>query len=134
MARSDLRECAPIFTPDYAYLPSQVGWLLRRSVLQYLHTIRNQLGRTGEAMTFVEQEIAHIARVMPPSLTGDFETPIMGVAYWRKRLYTLLKQNHLTHVQLGTVDTLLRQLDGFEARGRWMPQRATKALRVKALA
>lgn len=72
-------------------------------------------------MTFVEQEIAHIARVMPLSLTGDFEMPVMGVAYWRKRLHTLLKQNHLTHVQLATVDTLLRQLDGFEARGRWLP-------------
>jgi hypothetical protein len=73
-------------------------------------------------MTFVEQEIAHIARVMPPSLAGDFEMPVMGVAYWRKRLHTLLKQNHLTHVQLSTVDTLLRQLDGFEALGRWLPR------------
>ncbi|WP_322058751.1 hypothetical protein [Paraburkholderia sp. J63] len=73
-------------------------------------------------MTFVEQEIAHIARVMPLSLAGDFEEPVMGVDYWRKRLHTLLKQNHLTHVQLATVDTLLRQLDGFEALGRWLPQ------------
>jgi hypothetical protein len=85
-------------------------------------------------MTFVEQEIAHIARVMPPSLAGDFEMPVMGVAYWRKRLYTLLRQNHLTHVQLGTVDTLLRQLDGFEARGRWLPQGEKKGLRMKAMA
>jgi hypothetical protein len=85
-------------------------------------------------MTFVEQEIAHIARVMPPSLAGDFEMPVMGVAYWRKRLHALLRQNHLTHVQLGTVDTLLRQLDGFEARGRWIPRRVAKGLRVKALA
>jgi len=73
-------------------------------------------------MTFVEQEIAHIARVMPLSLAGDFEEPVMGVDYWRKRLHVLLKQNHLTHVQLATVDTLLRQLDGFEALGRWLPQ------------
>ena len=73
-------------------------------------------------MTFVEQEIAHIARVMPQSLVGDFEEAVMGPAYWRRRLHALLKQNHLTHVQLVTVDTLLRQLDGFEAIGRWMPQ------------
>lgn len=73
-------------------------------------------------MTFVEQEIAHIARVMPLSLVGDFEEPVMGVDYWRNRLHTLLKQNHLTHVQLATVDTLLRQLDGFEALGRWLPE------------
>ncbi len=85
-------------------------------------------------MTFVELEIAHIARVMPPSLTGDFETPVMGVSYWRKRLHTLLKQNHLTHVQLATVDMLLRQLDGFEARGRWLPLREKKGFRVRALA
>ncbi|WP_321952654.1 hypothetical protein [Paraburkholderia bannensis] len=73
-------------------------------------------------MTFVEQEIAHIARVMPQSLAGDFEEPVMGPEYWRRRLHTLLKQNHLTHVQLSTVDTLLRQLDGFQTLGRWMPQ------------
>ncbi len=73
-------------------------------------------------MTFVEQEIAHIACVMPQSLAGDFEEPVMGPDYWRRRLHTLLKQNHLTHVQLATVDTLLRQLDGFEMLGRWMPQ------------
>jgi hypothetical protein len=80
-------------------------------------------------MTFVEQEIAHIARVMPASLAGDFEEPVMGVDYWRKRLHTLLKQNHLTHVQLATVDTLLRQLDGFEALGRWLPQATKKVAR-----
>jgi hypothetical protein len=73
-------------------------------------------------MTFVEQEIAHIARVMPQSLAGDFEEAVMGPEYWRRRLHALLKQNHLTHVQLVTVDTLLRQLDGFETLGRWMPQ------------
>ncbi|WP_205992462.1 hypothetical protein [Paraburkholderia sp. Ac-20347] len=73
-------------------------------------------------MTFVEQEIAHIARVMPASLSSDFEEPIMDADYWRKRLHALLKQNHLTHVQLATVDTLLRQLDGFESLGRWLPQ------------
>jgi hypothetical protein len=84
-------------------------------------------------MTFVEQEIAHIARVMPPSLAGDFEVPVMGVAYWRKRLHTLLKQNHLTHVQLSTVDTLLRQLDGFEALGRWLPRPPKQASRVRRL-
>jgi hypothetical protein len=78
-------------------------------------------------MTFVELEIAHIARVMPLSCTGDFETPLMGISYWRQRLHTLLKQNHLTHVQLATVDKLLRQLDGFEARGRKQPQRHRKA-------
>lgn len=73
-------------------------------------------------MTFVEQEIAHIERVMPLSLAGDFEEPVMGVEYWRNRLHTLLKQNHLTHAQLATVDTLLRQLDNFEVLGRWLPQ------------
>jgi hypothetical protein len=81
-------------------------------------------------MTFVEQEIAHILRVMPLSLAGDFEEPVMGVDYWRKRLHTLLKQNHLTHVQLATVDTLLRQLDGFEALGRWLPKEPKKAARL----
>ncbi|WP_205983112.1 MULTISPECIES: hypothetical protein [unclassified Paraburkholderia] len=72
--------------------------------------------------TFVEQEIAHIARVMPQSLAGNFEEPVMGPEYWRRRLHALLRQNHLTHMQLATVDTMLRQLDGFESLGRWMPQ------------
>ena len=84
-------------------------------------------------MTFVEQEIAHIARVMPPSLGGDFEVPVMGVTYWRKRLHTLLKQNHLTHVQLTTVDTLLRQLDGFEALGRWLPRHKQASRHVRRM-
>lgn len=82
-------------------------------------------------MTFVEQEIAHIARVMPPSLSGEFEVPVMGVEYWRKRLYTLLRQNHLTHMQLSTVDTLLRQLDGFESLGRWMPRARVRSRRAR---
>lgn len=111
--------------PQFSWrvLPIHTGRLARAPERPtVLHTIRNHGGTTGKAMTFVEQEIAHIARVMPPSLAGDFEMPVMGVAYWRKRLYALLKQNHLTHVQLSTVDTLLRQLDGFEALGRWLPR------------
>jgi hypothetical protein len=79
-------------------------------------------------MTFVEQEIEHIARVMPPSLAGNFEIPVMGADYWRARLHALLRQNHLTKVQLTTVDTLLRQIDGFEALGRWLPAQKSRVI------
>jgi hypothetical protein len=63
----------------------------------------------------IDQDIAHIARVMRPSLHGDPGRPILTVAYWRKRLYQLLDTGNLSHAQLRAVDSFLLQLDRFEA-------------------
>ena len=63
----------------------------------------------------IDQDIAHIRRVMRPSLQGDLGGPILPATYWRKRLHQLLDTGHLSHAQLCGVDSLLLQLDLFEA-------------------
>jgi hypothetical protein len=63
----------------------------------------------------IDRDITHIARVMRSSLQGDLAGPILSAEYWRKRLYALLDTGHLSHAQLCTVDSLLLQLDRFEA-------------------
>jgi hypothetical protein len=67
----------------------------------------------------IDRDIAHIARVMRPSLHGDLGGPILPAAYWRKRLYQLLDAGNLSHAQLCTVDSLLLQIDQFEAQPVW---------------
>jgi hypothetical protein len=63
----------------------------------------------------IDQDIAHIRRVMRPSLHGDMGGPILPTTYWRKRLHQLLDTGSLSHAQLCAVDSLLLQLDQFEA-------------------
>ncbi|RKF36116.1 hypothetical protein [Paraburkholderia fungorum] len=65
--------------------------------------------------TLIDQDIAHIGRVMRPSLHGDLGGPILPATYWRKRLHQLLDTGQLSHAQLCGVDSLLLQLDQFEA-------------------
>ncbi|OUL77073.1 hypothetical protein [Paraburkholderia hospita] len=67
---------------------------------------------------FFDQDIAHIARVMVPALAGDLGGPVLPAEYWRGRLHELLDAPHLTHSQLCALDSLLLQLDDFEARGQ----------------
>ncbi|MFM0505677.1 hypothetical protein [Paraburkholderia caffeinilytica] len=77
---------------------------------------RTLITLTGSSQAaFIDRDIAHIGRVMRPSLQGDLGGPILPVSYWRKRLYQLLDTGHLSHAQLCTVDSLLLQLDQFEA-------------------
>ena len=64
--------------------------------------------------TFIDQDIAHIRRVMEPSLLGDLAGPILPPAYWRGRLHALLDAEHLTHAQLCAVDSLLLTLNQFD--------------------
>lgn len=62
-------------------------------------------------LTLIDQDIEHIARVMKPSVCGDFGGPILPPEYWRKRLYQLLDAHHVTKTQLCSIDDLLLQLD-----------------------
>ena len=64
--------------------------------------------------SLVDQDIAHIRRVMPLSLRGDLAGPILGAPYWRRRLVRLLDAGHVSKDQLAQIDSLLRQLDEFE--------------------
>ncbi len=61
--------------------------------------------------TLIDQDIAHIARVMRPSMHGDLGGAILPADYWRRRLFELLEAEHLTNSQLCAIDDLLLQLD-----------------------
>ena len=63
---------------------------------------------------FIDEGIAHIARVMRPALYGDLGGSYLPSAYWRQRLYQILDTTHLTNAQLRTVDGLLLELDEFD--------------------
>ncbi len=65
-------------------------------------------------MTLIDQDIAHITRVMQPSLHGDLGGPILPPSYWRERLHRLLEAEHLSKAQLCALDSLLLQLDEFD--------------------
>ncbi|MFL9898843.1 hypothetical protein PQR75_05490 [Paraburkholderia fungorum] len=81
---------------------------------------RTLITLTGSSQaTLIDRDIAHIGRVMRPSLHGDLGGPILPPTYWRKRLYQLLDSGHLSHAQLCTVDSLLLQIDQFEAEPVW---------------
>lgn len=69
-------------------------------------------------ITLIDQDIAHITRVMLPSLHGDLGGPILPSTYWRKRLHQLLEVEHLSKAQLCSVDSLLLQLDDFDTGSR----------------
>ena len=64
--------------------------------------------------SLVDQEIAHIRRVMPLSLSGDLGGPILPAPYWRRRLVQLLDTSHVNKGQLVQIDSMLVQLDEFE--------------------
>ncbi|WP_230417611.1 hypothetical protein [Paraburkholderia polaris] len=81
---------------------------------------------------FFDQDIAHIARVMVPSLVGDLGGPILPAEYWRGRLHKLLDATHLTRGQLCALDSLLLQLDDFEAKGRPAAAGSTCPFRSKS--
>ncbi len=67
---------------------------------------RTLITLTGSTQaTLIDQDIAHIGRVMRPSLLGDLGGPILPAAYWRKRLHQLLDTGQLSHAQLCGVDT-----------------------------
>ena len=81
---------------------------------------------------FFDEDIAHIARVMVPSLVGDLGGPILPAEYWRGRLHKLLDATHLTRAQLCALDNLLLQLDDFEIRGRSTLAGSTRPCRSKS--
>ena len=65
-------------------------------------------------ITLLDQDIAHIARILRPSLCEDRGGRVLPVEYWRRRLHRLLKSSHLTKIQLCSIDDLLLQLDRFD--------------------
>lgn len=80
-------------------------------------------------MTFVDQEIAHIAQAIALSLQTPAESglPVFPAAYWRDRLRELMDRHHLAHSQLCAVDALLLQLERVNTGRRWMVRAHTAA-------
>lgn len=76
---------------------------------------------------FLDYEIAHIARVMRPSLVGDLAGPILPSGYWRRRLHQVLNRDHLTKGQLVAVDSLLLELDEFDRTSTFPANPATRS-------
>lgn len=66
--------------------------------------------------SLIDQDVAHIRRVMPLALSGDFGGPILPARYWRERLHRLLETGHVNKGQLGAIDSLLRLLDEHDLR------------------
>jgi hypothetical protein len=64
----------------------------------------------------IDQDIAHIRRVMPLSLNGDLAGPILPATYWRKRLHRLLDTGHVNKGQLCAIDSLLLLIDEHDLR------------------
>lgn len=66
-------------------------------------------------MTLIDQEIAHIARVMMPSVQTASGIPILSTDYWHKRLLNLLDNACLSRSQFYAVDRLMTQIERVQA-------------------
>ncbi|CAE6735491.1 hypothetical protein [Paraburkholderia domus] len=63
----------------------------------------------------MDEDIAHVARVMAPSLRAFRGEPVLPPAYWRKRLQRIQDEFPLTQLQTFQIENLLGELDRFEA-------------------
>ena len=63
----------------------------------------------------MDEDIAHVARVMAPSLRAFRGEPVLPPAYWRKRLQRIQDEFPLTELQTFQIERLLGELDRFEA-------------------
>jgi hypothetical protein len=79
----------------------------------------------------MDDDIAHVARVMVPSLSAFLGEPVIPPSYWRKRLHRMQGAFHLTDSQASTIRRLLGELELFEAqapvRNRTIGDRARAA-------
>ncbi|OAJ53703.1 hypothetical protein A6V36_35710 [Paraburkholderia ginsengiterrae] len=78
----------------------------------------------------MDEDIAHVARVMVPSLSAFRGEPVLQPQYWRMRLERILDACHLTESQRATIQQLLRELDRFEAKSLAKKEKA--GLRIPA--
>jgi hypothetical protein len=63
----------------------------------------------------LEKDIAHVQMLLPISLAGQVSGQLLDSAYWRRRLYQILRQDHLSKSDLQRVDALLAVLDQFDS-------------------
>ena len=65
-------------------------------------------------MKFIDEEIAHIMRVMAPSLSAGKTPAVFSFDYWYKRLSALLDSTQLTQAQFRTIDALMIELEAIQ--------------------
>ncbi|WP_017774299.1 hypothetical protein [Paraburkholderia kururiensis] len=65
-------------------------------------------------VSLLDQEIAHIQRVMRASLALDATRALLPPSYWRHRLQRLVAGKRITQQQFSAIDGLLVQLDAFD--------------------
>ncbi|MCX5542912.1 hypothetical protein M3A49_26060 [Paraburkholderia sp. CNPSo 3076] len=66
-------------------------------------------------MRFIDDEIAHITRVMAPSLSAGTTPAVFSFDYWYARLCALLDLAQITPSQFRTVDALMVELESRQA-------------------
>ncbi|WP_322014682.1 hypothetical protein [Paraburkholderia sp. J12] len=66
-------------------------------------------------MKLIDQEIAHISRIMIPSLQTANGVPILTADYWHRRLSALMDGAPLSHTQFRTIDALMNQIERIQA-------------------
>jgi hypothetical protein len=85
--------------------------------------------RGAVARCLLENDIAHVKKLLPLSLMVYDADWLLDSAYWRRRLHQILRQNHLSKSNLQSIDALIAILDRFEAT----PNLATLALKDAAM-
>jgi hypothetical protein len=63
----------------------------------------------------LEKDIAHVQMLLPISLVVEVAGQYLDSAYWRRRLYQILRQDDLSKSNLQCVDALLAVLDQFDS-------------------
>jgi hypothetical protein len=63
----------------------------------------------------INEELDHIEAVFRSWLPEIETNPVLGPPYWRQRIYSLMRANHLTAKQLQRADSLLVALERFNA-------------------
>jgi len=75
-------------------------------------------------MELIDQDLAHIARVMMPSMQTASGIPILPPEYWHKRLSELLDTSGLSNSQFCVIDQLMTQIERIQAGAAIANERA----------
>lgn len=75
-------------------------------------------------MELIDQDIAHIARVMLPSMQTASGVPILPPEYWHKRLSELLDIGGLSNSQFCVIDQLMTQIERMQSSAALTNERA----------
>jgi hypothetical protein len=63
----------------------------------------------------IDEELDHIEAVLRTWLPELEINPVLGSAYWRQRVCSLMRESHLSPKQLQRADSLLITLERFDA-------------------